>query len=39
MARQRKPRYEYVESKQLFRKRVKGRNGTWISLYGKTLMN
>lgn len=36
MARQRKPRYEYVESKQLFRKRVKGRNGTWISLYAKT---
>ena len=36
MARQRKPRYEYVESKQLFRKRVKGKNGTWISLYAKT---
>lgn len=36
MARQRKPRYEYVESKQLFRKRVKGRNGTWLSLYAKT---
>lgn len=36
MARQKKPRYEYVAAKQLYRKRVKGRNGNWIALYGKT---
>lgn len=36
MARQKKPIYEFVKSKQLFRKRVKGRDGKWIPLYGKT---
>ena len=31
-----KPTYEFVESKQLYRKRVKGHDGKYISLYGKT---
>ncbi len=36
MARPKKPTYEFVESKQLYRKRVKGHDGKYISLYGKT---
>ena len=35
MARQKKPRHEYVATKQLYRKRVKGRNGGWIAIYGR----
>ena len=36
MARAKKPRYEYIESKQLYRKRLKGRDGKTVALYGKT---
>lgn len=36
MARPKKTTYEFVESKQLFRKRVKGRDGLYYALYGKT---
>lgn len=32
MARPKKPTYEFVESKQLYRKRVKGHDGKYISL-------
>lgn len=36
MARQKKPTYEYVESRKEYRKRIKGPNGKYIALYAKT---
>ena len=36
MARAKKPKYEYVESLNLFRKRVKDATGSYVAVYGKT---
>ncbi len=36
MARPKKPTYEWIESRKEFRKRIKGPNGKYISLYAQT---
>ena len=36
MARPKKPTYEYVERLKLYRKRLKGPDGKYIAIYGKT---
>ena len=36
MARPRKPKYEYVEKLNLYRKRVKDSSGKYVALYGQT---
>ena len=36
MARPKKPKYEYVEKLNLFRKRVKDIHGKYIAVYGRT---
>lgn len=36
MARPKKPKYEYVERLNLYRKRVKEANGKYVAVYGKT---
>jgi len=36
MARPKKPKYEYVERLNLYRKRVKDANGKYVAVYGKT---
>lgn len=37
MARPKKPKYEYVERLNLYRKRIKDVNGKYVAIYGKTL--
>ena len=37
MARPKKPKYEYVEKLNLFRKRVKDIHGKYVAVYGRTL--
>lgn len=36
MARPKKPKYEYVEKLNLYRKRVKDVNGKYVAVYGRT---
>lgn len=36
MARPKKPTYEYVERLKLYRKRIKGPDGKYVAIYGKT---
>jgi Site-specific recombinase XerD len=36
MPRKKKPKYEYIESRGLYRKRVKGIDGGFVAIYGKT---
>ena len=36
MARPKKPKYEYVEKLNLFRKRVKDAHGKYVAVYGRT---
>lgn len=36
MARPKKPKYEYVERLNLYRKRIKDINGKYVAIYGKT---
>ncbi len=36
MARPKKPKYEYVEKLNLFRKRVKDIHGKYVAVYGRT---
>ena len=36
MARPKKPKYEYVEKLNLYRKRIKDSNGKYVALYGQT---
>lgn len=36
MARPKKPKYEYVEKLNLFRKRVKDISGKYVAVYGRT---
>ena len=36
MARQKKPKYEYVEKLKSYRKRIKDADGKYIAIYGKT---
>ena len=36
MARPKKPKYEYVEKLNLYRKRVKDINGKYVAIYGRT---
>lgn len=36
MARPKKPVYEYVESKKLYRKRIKDTDGKYVAIYGKS---
>ncbi len=36
MARPKKPEYEYVERLKLYRKRIKGPDGKYVAIYGKT---
>ena len=36
MARPKKPKYEYVEKLNLFRKRVKDAHGKYAAVYGRT---
>lgn len=36
MPRPKKPTYEYVEQLKLYRKRIKGPNGKYVAIYGKT---
>ena len=36
MPRPKNPTYEYIKSKDLYRKRIKGPDGKWIAIYAKT---
>ena len=36
MARPKKPTYEFMASRNEYRKRIKGPNGKYIAIYGKT---
>ena len=36
MARPKKPKYEYVEKLNLYRKRVKNSGGKYVAIYGQT---
>ena len=36
MARQKKPKYEYVEQLGLYRKRVQDATGKYVAVYGQT---
>lgn len=36
MPRKKKPKYEFIESRGLYRKRVKGIDGEFVAIYGKT---